>query len=67
MEGVQHERGVGRRLLEESIRLQQHLAAVPLPLEEAKDHRLLRTMATLLTAVVLIGLALVLLPPGTSA
>jgi hypothetical protein len=67
MEEVQHERNVGRRLHEESIRLQQHLAAVPLPVEAPKDHRLLRSLATLLAAVVLIGLALVLLPPGTSA
>jgi hypothetical protein len=64
---MRHERDVGRRLHEESIRLQRHLAAVPLPADDPKGHRLLRTMATLLAAVVLIGLALVLLPPGTSA
>lgn len=67
MEGVRHERDVGRRLHEESIRLQQRLAAIPMPLEETKGHPLLRTMAALVTAFVLIGLALVLLPPGISA
>jgi hypothetical protein len=64
MDGVRHEPSVGRRLHEESIRLQQSLADVPLPLEEGKDHHLLRTMAALLTTIVLIALALVLLPPG---
>jgi hypothetical protein len=67
VESVQHERDVGRRLHEESIRLQRTLAAVPLPSDEPKRHPLLRTMAALLAAMVLIGLALVLLPPGTGA
>lgn len=65
MDAVRHERDVGRRLHEESIRLQQRLAEIPLPLEEPKEHPLLRTVGALLTAVVLIALALVLLPPGT--
>ena len=64
---MRHERDVGRRLHEESIRLQQRLAAIPLPIEEPKSHPLLRTMCALLTAVVLIALALLLLPPGSSA
>jgi hypothetical protein len=64
---MRHERDVGRRLHEESIRLQQTLASTPLPVEEPKGHRLLRTMAALLMAVVLIALAVVLLPPGASA
>jgi hypothetical protein len=67
VDSLRHERDVGRRLLEESIRLQQHLAAIPLPTEAPKSHRMLRTMAALLAAFVLIGLALVLLPAGTSA
>jgi len=67
VDGVRHERDVGRRLHEESIRLQRHLAAVPLPVEQPKTRPLLRTLAAVLAAVVLIGLALVLLPPGTSA
>jgi hypothetical protein len=62
---VRHEPSVGRRLHEESIRLQQGLAEVPLPLEEPKDHPVLRTMCELLTIIVLIALALVLLPPGS--
>jgi hypothetical protein len=61
---VGHEGGVGRRLHEESIRLQQSLAAVPVPLEDPKSHRLLHVMGALLAAMVLIALALVLLPPG---
>ena len=65
MEALQHERNVGRRLHEESIRLQRHLAEIPLPIERPKDHPLLRIMAAVLTAIVLIALALVLLPPGT--
>lgn len=64
MDVVRHEPSVGRRLHEESIRLQQGLAEVPLPLEEPKDHPVLRAMCQLLTIIVLIGLALVLLPPG---
>jgi len=64
---MRHERDVGRRLHEESIRLQQTLASIPLPVEEQKGHRLLRAMAALLMAVVLIALAVVLLPPGASA
>lgn len=40
---------------------------MPLPVEEPKGHPLLRTMAALLMAVTLIALAVVLLPPGTSA
>jgi hypothetical protein len=64
---MRHERDVGRRLHEESIRLQQRLASIPLPVEEQKGHPLLRTMAALLMAVVLIALAVVLLPPGSSA
>jgi hypothetical protein len=64
---MRHERDVGRRLHEESIRLQQRLASIPLQTEEHKGHRLLRITAALLAAVVLIALALVLLPPGTSA
>jgi hypothetical protein len=64
---MRHERDVGRRLHEESIRLQQRLAATPLPLEEPKGHPLLRALAALLAAFLLIGLALVLLPPGSSA
>ncbi len=67
MDSMRHERDVGRRLHEESIRLQQRLAMVPLPMEEPKGHPLLRTMAALLATFVLIGLAVVLLPPGTSA
>ena len=67
MDSMRHERDVGRRLHEESIRLQQRLASIPLPLDEPKGHPLLRTMAGLLMAFVLIALALVLLPPGTSA
>ena len=67
MESMRHERDVGRRLHEESIRLQQGLASIPLPMDEPKGHPLLRTMAALLTAFLLIALALVLLPPGTSA
>lgn len=63
---MRHERDVGRRLHEESIRLQQRLASIPLPTEEPKGHRLL-TMGAVLTAVVLIALAVVLLPPGSSA
>jgi hypothetical protein len=63
---VRHERGVGRRLHEESIRLQQRLASVPLPLEEPKSHRLLHAMGAVLAAVVLIALALVLFPAGSS-
>jgi hypothetical protein len=59
-----HEHNVGRRLHEESIRLQQHLADVPLPVEPPKKHRLLHAMGALLAAIVLIALALVLLPPG---
>jgi hypothetical protein len=35
-------------------------------MDEPKGHPLLRTMAALLTAFLLIALALVLLPPGTS-
>jgi hypothetical protein len=65
VDGVRHEPYVGRRLHEESIRLQQSLADSPLPLERHKDHPLLRTTAALLAAIVLIALALVLLPPGT--
>ena len=64
---MRHERDVGRRLHEESIRLQQRLASIPLPVEEHKGHPLLRTMAAVLMAVVLIALAVVLLPPGTGA
>jgi hypothetical protein len=64
---MRHERDVGRRLHEESIRLQQRLASIPLPVEEQKGHPLLRAMAALLMAMVLIALAVVLLPPGTSA
>jgi hypothetical protein len=64
---MRHERDVGRRLHEESIRLQQRLASVPLPVEERKGRRLLRTTAGVLMAVVLIALAVVLLPPGTGA
>jgi hypothetical protein len=64
---MRHERDVGRRLHEESIRLQQRLAATPLPRDEPKSHPLLRTVAAVLAAFLLIGLALVLLPPGTSA
>jgi hypothetical protein len=60
-----HERDVGRRLHEESIRLQQYLAAVPLPLEEPRGHPLLHLTRALLAAVVLVALALVLLPPGS--
>ena len=67
MDSVRHERDVGRRLHEESIRLQRRLAEMPLPTEETKDHPLLRTMGALLTVIVLIALALVLLPPGTGA
>jgi hypothetical protein len=67
MDSMRHEHDVGRRLHEESIRLQQRLAAIPLPLEEPKSHPLLRTVAALLTAFLLIGLALVLLPPGSIA
>jgi hypothetical protein len=65
VDGVRHEPYVGQRLHEESIRLQQSLADIPLPLERQKNHPLLRIMGALLTAIVLIGLALVLLPPGT--
>jgi hypothetical protein len=65
VDGARHEPSVGRRLHEESIRLQQGLAQIPLPLEEHKDHPLLRALAALLAAIVLIALALVLLPPGT--
>jgi hypothetical protein len=64
---MRHEHDVGRRVHEESIRLQQRIAAIPLPVDEPRGHWLLRTVATLLTAFVLIGLALVLLPPGISA
>jgi hypothetical protein len=63
---VRHERDVGRRLHEESIRLQQRLAAVPLPLEEHKNHRLLHAMGALTAAVILVALALVLFPAGSS-
>jgi hypothetical protein len=52
-------------LHEESIRLQQSLALVPLPVEDVKGHRLLHAMGAVLAAFVLIALALVLLPPGT--
>jgi hypothetical protein len=62
---IGHEGGVGRRLHEESIRLQQSLALVPLPVEDVKGHRLLHAMGAVLAAFVLIALALVLLPPGT--
>ena len=65
MDSVRHERDVGRRLHEESIRLQRRLAEIPLPLEEPKGHPLLRTVGELFTVIVLIALALVLLPPGT--
>jgi hypothetical protein len=64
---MRHQSDVGRRLHEESIRLQQALASIPLPVEEPRGHRLLRTMAAVLMAVVLIALALVLLPAGTGA
>jgi hypothetical protein len=64
---MRHESDVGRRVHEESIRLQQRLASIPLPTEEQKGHPLLRNMAALLMAIVLIALALVLLPPGTGA
>ena len=40
---------------------------IPLPVEEPKDHPLLRAMCALLTAMVLIALALVLLPAGSGA
>jgi hypothetical protein len=63
---VRHERDVGRRLHEESIRLQQRLAAVPLPMEEHKRHRVLHATGAVLAAVVLIALALVLFPAGAS-
>jgi hypothetical protein len=63
---VWDEGDVGRRLHEESIRLQQHLATMPLPMEDPKGHPLRRAMVAVLAAVVLIALALVLLPPGTS-
>jgi hypothetical protein len=65
VDGVQHEPSVGRRLHEESIRLQQSLADIPLPLEKTKDHVVLRSFAALLATLVLIALALVLLPAGT--
>ena len=67
MDSLRHERDVGRRLHEESIRLQRRLAEIPLPTEQPKDHPLLRTMGALVTVIVLIALALVLLPPGTGA
>jgi hypothetical protein len=65
VDGVRHEPFVGRRLHEESIRLQQGLALTPLPIEQPRDHPLLRVMAALLAAIMLIALALVLLPPGS--
>ena len=61
---MRHERDLGRRLHEESIRLQQRLAEVPLPVEESNGHPLLRATCALVAVFVLIALALVLLPPG---
>jgi hypothetical protein len=65
VDSVRHERDLGRRLHEESIRLQQRLAEVPLPVEDPKGHPFLRTTCALVAAFVLIALALVLLPPGS--
>jgi hypothetical protein len=62
---VRHEPSVGRRLHEESIRLQQSLADIPLPLEKTKDHLLLRIVGALLATLLLIALSLVLLPAGS--
>jgi hypothetical protein len=63
---VRHEPFLGQRLHEESIRLQQSLADIPLPVEQPRDHWLLRIFAALFTVVVLVALALVLLPPGST-
>jgi hypothetical protein len=67
VDSMRHERDVGARVHEESIRLQQHLATIPMPVEEPKNHRLLRGLGALLLVMVLVALALVLLPPGTGA
>jgi hypothetical protein len=67
VDAMRHQGDVGWRVHEESIRLQQHLATVPLPVEKPKDHRLLRSLGALLLVMVLVALALVLLPPGTGA
>lgn len=65
MATVRHHAGSGRRLHEESIRLQQRLSQVPLP-QDPREHRhpFARALAAVLTAVVLVSLAVVLLPSG---
>lgn len=60
-----HQRDIGRRVLAESIRLQQRVAQVPLPVEPPRTHPVLRVTAALVVAMVAVVLCWMLLPPVT--
>lgn len=60
-----HQGDVGRRVLAESIQLQQRLSGVPLPPEPPRrPRRSLHVAAAVLLALVLVALGLLLPPSG---
>ncbi|MGZ4589557.1 MAG: hypothetical protein ACXV4A_00905 [Actinomycetes bacterium] len=61
---LQHQQDLGRRLLAESIQLQQRVAQVPLPPEPPKGHPVLRNAAAVAVLLLVVGLCWVLAPPA---
>jgi hypothetical protein len=56
MGGLQHQQDLGKRLLAESIQLQQRVAQVPLPPEPDKDRPVLLHLAIVFGLLFLIAL-----------